>query len=86
MEMERDNATKKRSDDTSRACAGPRHGAAIDGNRLALLRGYPRHHRRAQRGRLEHRAALAGEPAAALSLQGYASLSGKLEGILGTAA
>jgi transposase InsO family protein len=67
------NASKKRNDDTSRT-AGPRHSRAINGSGLALLRGYPGHHRQAQRGRLEHRAALAGEPAAALGLQGHASL------------
>src|SRR5262249_3207595 len=78
METEQDNATRKRSDD-SRTCAGLRHSAAIDGSRLALLRGYPGHHRQAQRGRLEHRAALAGEPAAALGLQGHASLVRKIE-------
>src|SRR5215467_374062 len=72
------NATKKRNDDTSRTCAGPRHSRAIDGNGLALLRGYPGHHRQAQRDWLEHRAAPAGEPAAALGLQSHASLAGKI--------
>src|SRR6516162_4415760 len=72
------NATKKRNDDTSRTCAGPRHSRAIDGNGLALLRGYPGHHRQAQRDRLEHRAAPAGEPAAALGLQSHAILAGKI--------
>src|SRR5215471_20888058 len=72
------NASKKRNDDTSRTCAGPRHSRAIDGGCLALLRGYPGHHRQAQRDRLEHRAAPAGEPAAAPGLQGHASLVGKI--------
>src|SRR5262249_19439866 len=76
--VENADATKKRNDDTSRTCAGPRHSRAIDGNGLALLRGYPGHHRQAQRDRLEHRAAPAGEPAAALGLQSHASLAGKI--------
>src|SRR5215469_4950040 len=75
------NASKKRNDDTLRTCAGPRHSRAIDGNGLALLRGYPGHHRQAQRDRLEHRAAPAGEPSAAPGLQGHASLVGEIEGV-----
>src|SRR5262249_59323432 len=71
-------ATKRRNDETSGTRAGPRHSRAIDGSGLALLRGYPGHHRQAQRDRLEHRAAPAGEPAAALGLQSHASLAGKL--------
>ena len=31
---ERDNVTKKRNDHSARACAGPRHSAAIAGSRL----------------------------------------------------
>jgi len=42
------------------------------------LRGYPGHHRQAQRDRLEHGAAPAGEPTAALGLQSHASLAGKI--------
>src|SRR6516162_5597455 len=78
METERDNATQGRSDEfrtTSRAA--PQHGAAIVGNRLASLRCYSGHHRQAQRGRHEHRAALVSKPAAAPGLQGQASLIGR---------
>src|SRR5262249_54675988 len=78
METERDNATQGRSDEfgtTSRAA--PQHGAAFVGNRLASLQCYSGHHRQAQRGRHEHRAALASKPAAAPGLQGQASLIGR---------
>ena len=78
METERDNATQGRSDEfrtTSRAA--PHHGTAIVGNRLASLRCNSGHHRQAQRGRHEHRAALASKPAAAPGLQGQASLIGR---------
>src|SRR5262249_5387286 len=78
MEIER-KCHEKRNDDTSGTRAGPRHSRAIDGSRLALLRGYPGHHRQAQRDRLEHRTASAGEPAAALGLQSHASLLRKIE-------
>src|SRR5215831_11003779 len=78
METERDNATQGRSDEfrtTSRAA--PHHGTAIVGNRLASLRCNSGHHRQAQRGRHEHRAALASKPAAAPGLQGQASFIGR---------
>src|SRR6516164_5305696 len=78
METERDNATQGRSDEfrtTSRAA--PHHGTAIVGNRLASLQCDSGHHRQAQRGRHEHRAALASKPAAAPGLQGQASLIGR---------
>jgi hypothetical protein len=79
METERNNVTRKRTDRTSQAWAGPRHSEGIIGNRLAALRGDPGYHRQAQRGRHEHRAAPAGKPAAASGLQGQASLIAKIE-------
>ena len=79
METERNNVTRKRTDRTSQAWAGPRHSEGIIGNRLAALRGDPGYHRQAQRGRHEHRAAPTGKPAAASGLQGQASLIGKIE-------
>jgi hypothetical protein len=67
---ERNNATQGRSEEfraTSRAA--PQHGAAIVGNRLASLQRDSGHHRQAQRGRHEHRAALASKPAAAFRVR-----------------
>src|SRR5262245_41795633 len=74
-----DNATQGRNDEFKTTSRGaPQRGAAIVGNRLASLQCDSGHHRQAQRGRHEHRAALAREPAAPPGLQGQAGLIGRI--------